>query len=542
MQFTGSWRRAVLGVAAVLVLGPLASGQDTNKKPQDKANKPEDKAFTDQMEQAVARAAKYLRGLQKPDGSWPHHARDATAMVGLALLEAGVPAGDEAIRKAAAVVRAKACKDTFNYSVSAAIMFLDRLGDPQDEPFIQALAVRVLAAQFRQGGADAGGWAYECPAPTAAEVQRLSECLKNRKEPEGKQGPARRPQPPPKEVLDQIDALYTAQSKPVMGGTPDNSNTQFALLALWVARRHGIPVERAFALAEQRLRATQHTNGGWGYRSGSVGAGTSPTAQMTCCGLIGLGLAHGAAALKRDLSKDEAIRKGLKAIAGTVGVPANDLRKVPRLTQPGSGHIFYTLWSLERMAVLYDIPTLMGKDWHRWGAQILLVNQQADGSWKGSYPEGGCDTAFAVLFLKRANVAADLTERFKKDPSRPGLLEGIQEPTPKRRTPPQSGPAPKRGPSSFSPAPRGPSLRGKEFAVQHLGGEDQGQQVLRDILATLPPKERRAGLSLEERLEDLSPEELERLQQLLQTPTKADVALTQRGRDPSKHGSRPHCL
>jgi hypothetical protein len=440
MHCTGCRQRAVLGVAAVLVFGPLASGQD--------------KAFTDQVDQAVARAAKYLRGLQKPDGSWPHFHMGATAMAGLALLEAGVPASDEAIRKAAAVVREKSCKETFNYSVSAAILFLDRLGDPQDEPFIQSLAVRVLAAQVRHGGTEAGGWSYDCPAPTAAEVQRLSECLKNRKEPDGKQGPARPPQPLPKEVLDQIDALYTAGSKPVVGGVPDNSNTQFALLALWVARRHGVPVERAFALAEQRLRATQHPNGGWGYKSGGPGMrkpGTEANAQMTCCGLIGLGLAHGAAAKKRDLSKDEAIRKGLKAIVGVIGVPANDLKSVPRLGQLGQTQIYYTFWSLERMAVLYDFPTITGKDWYKWGAQILLVNQQADGSWKGTYHEGGCDTAFAVLFLKRANVAADLTERLKKDPNRPRLLEGIEEPTPKRGPPPKSGQAPRYRPGPTLP-------------------------------------------------------------------------------------------
>ena len=75
------------------------------------------------------------------------------------------------------------------------------------------------------------------------------------------------------------------------------------------------------------------------------------------------------------------------------------------------------------------------------------------------------------------------------------------------------------------------NLRGKEFAMQHLGSEDQMQQVLRDFLATLPPKERLKSLSVEERLEGLSPEErlkglsseeLERLKQLLQTRTKAD--------------------
>ncbi len=50
-------------------------------------------------------------------------------------------------------------------------------------------------------------------------------------------------------------------------------------------------------------------------------------------------------------------------------------------------------------------------------------------------------------------------------------------------------------------------LRGKEFAMQHLGTEDEMQRAWRDLLATLPPEERLEGLSPEERLEGLSPEE-----------------------------------
>jgi hypothetical protein len=97
---------------------------------------------------------------------------------------------------------------------------------------------------------------------------------------------------------------------------------------------------------------------------------------------------------------------------------------------------------------------------------------------------------------------------------------------------------------------------GKDFAMQHLGAEDQMPQVLRDFLASLSleerlvgispkellqglspdqlqqawrnllvsrsPEERLEGLSPEERLRGLSPEELERLRQLLQAQAKAD--------------------
>jgi hypothetical protein len=40
---------------------------------------------------------------------------------------------------------------------------------------------------------------------------------------------------------------------------------------------------------------------------------------------------------------------------------------------------------------------------------VLLVSQRPDGSWAGEYADSGCDTCFALLFLKRANFARDLS-------------------------------------------------------------------------------------------------------------------------------------
>jgi hypothetical protein len=88
-------------------------------------------------------------------------------------------------------------------------------------------------------------------------------------------------------------------------------------------------------------------------------------------------------------------------------------------------------------------------------------------------------------------------------------------------------------------------LQGKEFAMQHLGTEEQMQQVLLDLLNKMPvefrikclspeerleglspeerleglsPEERLEGLSPEERLQGLTPEQLERVRALLQQP------------------------
>jgi hypothetical protein len=83
-------------------------------------------------------------------------------------------------------------------------------------------------------------------------------------------------------------------------------------------------------------------------------------------------------------------------------------------------------------------------------------------------------------------------------------------------------------------------MRGEEFAMQHLGTDDELKQVLREIVATMSPEERLEGLSAEERVEGLSteerleglsteerlrgltPEQLEQLRQLLEQRRPAD--------------------
>jgi hypothetical protein len=207
----------------------------------------------------------------------------------------------------------------------------------------------------------------------------------------------------------------------------DNSNTQFATLALWVAHRYGLPVDNALKRVETRFRNTQHADGGWGYFdpnmrvSGPMGRSTP---SMICAGLLGLAVAdgkvtesarerHPQAKPTRDFNKDAQIRKGLFALSMTIGRPvekqagrrAGQTAAIPQI----GGRSFYFLWSLERVAVALDLKTIGKKDWYAWGAEILLSNQQADGSWAGNYAECGADTCFALLFLKRANLVPDLT-------------------------------------------------------------------------------------------------------------------------------------
>src|SRR5262249_32538923 len=69
-------------------------------------------------------------------------------------------------------------------------------------------------------------------------------------------------------------------------GPTDNSNTQFALLGLWAARRHGSAPSDELEAIDSHFRKTQSREGAWEYRPGHR---TGPA--MTCAGLMGLAIA-----------------------------------------------------------------------------------------------------------------------------------------------------------------------------------------------------------------------------------------------------------
>src|SRR6202042_425730 len=73
----------------------------------------------------------------------------------------------------------------------------------------------------------------------------------------------------------------------------DNSNTQFAVIAVWLARKHGGPVDNALDSIDQRFMATQSSRtGGWPYNGplpgAAVGDGPGGSPAMFCAGFIGL--------------------------------------------------------------------------------------------------------------------------------------------------------------------------------------------------------------------------------------------------------------
>lgn len=421
------------------------------------------------IQQAIDRGVAYVRSQQDASGIWSYSTMGsptpgnvgASALVGLTLLECGVPADDAAIQRVAKYIRQNAASLNFTYALSTSIWFLDRLGDEADVPLIQLFAVRLMAGQN-----EFGGWSYNCPVVGAGGVgedRRLMNLLQPKPPAplaEGKGNGAAKKDPakpdadkdkkhelPPeiKEMLKQLErqapvaqaapgaeGVYLQDSR-VAGQKGDNSNTQFASLALWVARRYGVPVEPALVNIEKRFRASQGQDGGWTYvptPSGFYNREVSPA--MTCAGLIGLAVGHGAAVEAAKEQRGGKVMnpdkdKNMQAGFMHLGAVLQEYSQVRVIGDRLNDRRFYFLWSLERVGEIYGLTTIGRQDWYKWGSAVLLNSQRQDGGWYGQYYPSGVDTCFALLFLVRANVAKDLSVTLKgklKDPGTRTLKAG----------------------------------------------------------------------------------------------------------------------
>ncbi len=321
------------------------------------------KAADPAIEAAIKKGAEYIRRQQLQDGYWEGrgHRLGETALAGLSLLAAGFPSNSPPVTAAAHGVRRLVPASMETYEVSLAVMFLDQVGVKGDSEII-----RHLGARLADGQAANGCW------------------------------------------------TYSLHGSP---GTGDNSNAQFAVLACWICRRHGAVMDNTILKADRYFRSTVNSlDGGWGY---TPGGRSTPT--MTCAGLVALAAERGmsiersqsapagarkAPARRDGPARDLAPDKNDPVVAAALRYLAVQLRqdRIEAQSKAFAGLYFY--WSLERVGVIYGLPKVEDVDWYGWGAERLLRSQRQDGSWGG---QGCVDTAFAILFLSRANVAEDLT-------------------------------------------------------------------------------------------------------------------------------------
>jgi hypothetical protein len=388
------------------------------------------------VDQAIKRGVAYLKR-SGSGGAWTCQSHDlgATALAGLTLLECDLPPVDPVLQRVTTYLRNNARAEMATYDQALAILYFDRLGKPEDEPVL-----RLLTARLIQGQNTLGGWSYACPVEAAGS-----------------------PGAPAVGLLSNLSPPRPGLLNSTCG---DNSNTQFATLALWVSRRHQLPADQALAAVAQRFHSSQNVDGGWGYYL-PPNAPCNTTATMTCAGLLGLAVGYGVAgeavlrtnlALKeannpkriknpRDPGRDPAVRAALLTLGDMINGPYAGASKggpaglqapraaAGRRSGPGPGAParvaapvidYYLLWSIERVASAFGLRTLGRRDWFDWGANLILANQQADGSFRGAY-DAPIETSFALLFLCRSNLVKDLTKDLQgliRDPAEVRLRAG----------------------------------------------------------------------------------------------------------------------
>jgi hypothetical protein len=477
-----------LAIAVVVLILVLRGGGSGERPPDSSAAGPSGKPAPpgpgSRRDEAIRRGLAYLRR-EILQGDPPYYCDDlgggsklgVLALAGLTLLECGESPGDAAVQKVAQEVRARALRLNFTYTLALCVLFLDsyhaalgRSADPGDRELIQRLATQMVNSQNV-----VGGWDYTCePIP-----------------------PERH-----KEVLGALNSGGQVEKRELY--TDDNSINQFCTLALWAARKHGVKTDLVLKAIEARYRKNQNPDGSWGYRARDSGRLKDATTCAGLIGLaVGQGVDRdnataaltvdlplgplGVAVEQRpgDVTKDDPqIRKGLAYVSKRVGVNwvvppalekkrqedtqkqmqlykqwqeagAEERKKIKERLDPlvqapvlrgtiigaDAWGDLYFLWSVERVGVAFGLRKIGDKEWYEWGMDIILRSQKEDGSWRDRFP-GMCDTCFALLFLKKADVAKDLTRKLRRPVTAPGISSA---------PPPRQGPGPRPQPAGREP-------------------------------------------------------------------------------------------
>ena len=195
-------------------------------------------------------------------------------------------------------------------------------------------------------------------------------------------------------------------SYPQGGG--DNSNSQFAVLALHEAERAGATVQlETWNQAAKYWKESQNPDGSWGYQSKWDGLGS-----MTCAGIgatvICAGRANPASAKVdgglvqccQPQEDDDSLERALFWLGRNFSVRRNP--------GPRGRHAvwhYYYLYGLERVGRLTARRLISDHDWYREGAEYLVQQQDPfSHHWIGqntSEDNPHIVTSYALLFLSK---------------------------------------------------------------------------------------------------------------------------------------------
>lgn len=309
------------------------------------------------VSESIERGVKYLKSVQAPNGSWSEYLGQTGAkgaLATLALLSCGVKADDPAVAASLRYLRTIRPKQT--YAISLQTMVLCAAEPKKDLILIQDNVRYLEQQQFATGGRK-GAWGY----PT---------------------------------------------------GPGDNSNSQFALLALYEAERVGAKVKpQTWRRAYDYWLSAQLPDGSFSYMKGE---GELPsTASMTCAGIGALVIASGEVnagdASFNDgkvqccgnQTDDDAIERAVAWLARNFQVDVN-------VGERNDKWLLYYLYGVERVGRLTARRYIGEHDWYREGAEFLIKGQNkvGGGFWQRNDPTGVesdevIATSLALLFLSK---------------------------------------------------------------------------------------------------------------------------------------------
>jgi hypothetical protein len=190
------------------------------------------------------------------------------------------------------------------------------------------------------------------------------------------------------------------------GGGGDNSNSQYALLALHEAGLAGYKIDPKALAKVHKFYIKSQVDGGWAYKAGMPRGSMA----MTTAGLASLVMtAPDEVKLRKNGS---AVNCGGHADTKARGKALKWLgdRFPARLTAANaatgfSPSPFYSLYGIQRVGRLTGHRYFGGHDWYEVGCRYLMSVQKSDGSWKGKGSRFELDgwphvaTSFALLFL-----------------------------------------------------------------------------------------------------------------------------------------------
>jgi hypothetical protein len=343
------------GALLLLCMGGAASGQKAERKKQE--------PLVEQVRKAIDKGVKYLRQVQRPDGSWEltvttvAHPGGSTALALLALLNAGVPPNDPVIARGLTYLRNIQPSSTYVRALQT--MVFVEAGFNEDRERVQANVDWLISTRIPNNGRPLEGWSY-----------------------------GRRDQ----------------------GGVPDNSNSQYAVLGLHYGKLGGATIPREiWQSIRDFYKDTQLPDGGWLYSKSGGPFARGPTLTMTTAGLCGLLIAG------MELNEGREVYDPATGKATQCGVykeneaVAKALHWIGSNFQPDlNARTFYNLYGIERAGRLSGLRFFGSHDWYREGCEFLVnKRQQEDGSWSlaGAWDQWPVvSTSFALLFLSKGRT------------------------------------------------------------------------------------------------------------------------------------------